>query len=161
MSPEQKFEILKVEMELIQSTLDKYDDLIFRGRNFFVTLWLACLGLSFTIKSVFVPLLAVGLAILYWFFEGMMRYQYWFKYVDRYRFLRKRLNLSSDSFDIKQISVYDLTNHYHREKISRATQINACFFKKEPTFVYALMGVCALLVWALLICGVVHFAGAS
>lgn len=157
MTPEQKFEILKIEMGLIQSTLDKYDDLIFRGRNFFVTLWLACIGLAFTIQSGFVPLLAVGLSILYWFFEGMMRYQYWFKYVDRYRFLRRALNPGAGHFDVEKISVYDLTNHNHRKSISWLAQAKACFFKKEPFFVYALMACAAFLVWVLLNCHVIEF----
>jgi hypothetical protein len=65
MTPDQRFEILKVELGLIQATLDKYDDLIFRGRNFFLTLWLACVGLSFTIKSPPVLLLAILLSLLF------------------------------------------------------------------------------------------------
>ena len=32
-NPEQRLEIIKLEMGLIQATLDKYDDLIFRNRN--------------------------------------------------------------------------------------------------------------------------------
>lgn len=126
MTPEQRFEVLKAELGLIQATLDKYDDLIFRARNFFITLWIACIGLSFTIKAAAVPLLAVLLALLYWFLEGMMRYQYWFKYVDRYRFLRDTLN--SPSFDLKSLSIYDLTNHFHRKSITKWGKFRQCFF---------------------------------
>lgn len=147
MTPDQKFEILKTELSLIQATLDKYDDLIFRGRNFFITLWLASLGLSFTIKSTVVPLLAVALSALYWFLEGMMRLQYWFKYVDRYRFLRDRIN--SPQFRIESVSVYDLTNHFHRVPRSLWARIRACFFKIEPTVLYGVMGCAALVLWLL------------
>lgn len=47
----EKLEILKVEMGLIQRTFDKYDDLIFRNRNWFITLWAGAIGLAFTIKT--------------------------------------------------------------------------------------------------------------
>jgi hypothetical protein len=129
MTPEQRFEILKIELSLVQSRFDKYDDLIFRGRNSFITLWLACLGLSFTIKSVVVPWLAVALSILYWFLEGMVRHQYWFKYVDRYRFLRDSIN--KPETDISHISLYDLTNKAHRIPTSRWPQIKACFLTRQ------------------------------
>lgn len=144
----QKFEILKTELSLIQATLDKYDDLIFRGRNLFVTLWIASLGLAFTIKSPTVPLLAVLLSILYWFLEGMMRYQYWFKYVDRYRYLRDQIN--SPTFMLANISVYDLTNHFHRGSRPSWARVRACFFKLEPSVSFGVMGAAALLVWLLL-----------
>jgi hypothetical protein len=148
MTPDQRFEILKTELSLIQATLDKYDDLIFRGRNFFITLWLASLGLSFTIKSASVPLLAAALSALYWFLEGMMRHQYWFKYVDRYRFLRGRIN--DPEFDLASISIYDLTNHFHRTPSTWWARVRACFFKIEPTVLYGVMGCAALVLWLLL-----------
>jgi hypothetical protein len=155
MTPEQRFEILKIELSLVQSRFDKYDDLIFRGRNSFITLWLACLGLSFTIKSVVVPWLAVALSILYWFLEGMIRHQYWFKYVDRYRFLRDSIN--KPETDISQISLYDLTNKAARISTSRWPQIKACFLKLEPTVLYGVMGVAAFLLWLLLRLGILTF----
>ena len=159
MTPEQRFEILKTELSLIQATLDKYDDLIFRGRNFFVTLWLACLGLSFTIKSEVVPLLAVALSVLYWFLEGMMRHQYWFKYVDRYRFLRNHIN--EPQSDTSGISVYDLTNHFHRTPRSWWGRVRECFFKVEPTVLYGVMGLAALALWLMLFNKVLQFPGGS
>jgi hypothetical protein len=155
MNPDQRFDILKTELSLIQATLDKYDDLIFRGRNFFVTLWLACLGLAFTIRSDVVPLLAVALSLLYWFLEGMMRHQYWFKYVDRYRFLRNHINTPPS--DVSTISVYDLTNHFHRIPRSWWSKVRECFFKVEPTVLYGVMGLAALVLWCLLLNGVLSF----
>ncbi|WP_341644075.1 hypothetical protein [Thauera sp. SDU_THAU2] len=155
MDADQKFEILKTELSLIQATLDKYDDLIFRGRNLFVTLWIASLGLAFTIKSPAVPLLAALLSILYWFLEGMMRHQYWFKYVDRYRFLRSQLN--SPEFKLSAVSVYDLTNHFHRAEQSRWARVKACFFKLEPSISFGVMGAAAILIWLLIHAGVLTF----
>ncbi len=155
MTAEQRFEILKIELSLIQSRFDKYDDLIFRGRNSFITLWLACLGLSFTIKSLVVPWLAIGLSVLYWLLEGMVRHQYWFKYVGRYRFLRDMIN--KPGADISQISVYDLTNTVHRRSSSRLHEFKPCFLKLEPTVLYGVMGSLAFLLWLLLRHGILSF----
>lgn len=159
MDKDERFEILKTELSLIQATLDKYDDLIFRGRNLFITLWLACLGLSFTIKSTVVPLLAIALSFVYWFLEGMMRHQYWHKYVERYRFLRS--NLNNPDFNIEDVSIYDLTNHYHREEVSAWTRIRSTFLKVEPSALYGIMGVSALTVWYLLERGILRFPSGS
>lgn len=157
MTSEQRFDILKIELSLIQATLDKYDDLIFRGRNSFVTLWLAALGFAFTIKSDALPLLVVALSLVYWFLEGMMRHQYWFKYVDRYRFLRDSINAADHQ--LGKIAVYDLTNHFHRTPVSSWNKFRSCFLKAEPSVLYGLMGALALAVWLFLHNGVLHFPG--
>lgn len=150
MTSDQRFEILKTELSLIQSTLDKYDDLIFRGRNFFITLWIASLSLAFTIKSASVPLLAAALSAIYWFLEGMMRHQYAVKYVHRYRFLRDEINKAG--FDPDSIDVYDLTNHHKRKKepIPRLERIRSSFLKAEPAVLYTVMALAALGAWQLL-----------
>lgn len=148
LTSQERFEILKTELALIQATLDKYDDLIFRNRNFFITLWIACIGLSFTIKSADVTLLAVLLSVIYWFLEGMMRHQYWYKYVERYRFLRNALN--NDDIDLSDISVYDLTNERHREPGNKSKKIRKCFFKLEPSVTFLVMGLSALIIGVLL-----------
>lgn len=155
MTPEQRFDILKTELSLIQATLDKYDDLIFRGRNFFVTLWLASVGLAFSLKSAVVLWLAVALSVLYWFLEGMMRHQYWSKYVDRYRFLRDILNARGTNLD--EIPIYDLTNHYSRQVQPSWNRIKASFFKLEPSVLYSVMALAAAIVWSLISVGVVSF----
>lgn len=137
----QRLEILKLEMGLIQSTLDKYDDLIFRNRNWFISIWTAAIGLSFTIEATAVPLLAVFVAVVYWFIEGMMRHQYWYKYVVRYRAIREWLNSSN----AESISVYDLTNHFG-DRGSRWKRLQKSFLKLEPSLVYLLMAAGALVV---------------
>ncbi len=88
MNSSERFEVLKIELQLIQAMLDKYDDLIFRSRNFFMTIWMASVGLAFTIKTVEIFYLASLLSVICWFLEGMIRFKYWIKYVDRYRYLR-------------------------------------------------------------------------
>lgn len=138
----ERLEILKIEMGLIQGTFDKYDDLIFRNRNWFITIWVGAIGLAFTVKDPEVTFLAFLTAILYWFLEGMMRHQYWYKYVVRYRALRKWLNES----DAETISVYDLTNHYG-ERATRWETVKNSFFKLEPTLLSLFMVVSAFVAY--------------
>lgn len=135
----ERLEILKLEMGLIQKTLDKYDDLIFRNRNWFITLWTAVIGISFTQEKISATY-AIFLSVLFWFFEGMIRHQYWYKYVLRYRNLRDSFNNNK----IADLFVYDLTNSLSKTKIKKSKKIVDCFFKLEPTVVYALIGILAL-----------------
>jgi len=124
----ERLEILKIEMTLLQSTFDKYDDLIFRNRNWFITLWAGAIGLAFTTDVREASILAAGVGLLYWCIEGTMRYQYWYKYVVRYRAVREWLNEpGSDS-----ISVYDLTNHYG-ESVGNWERFRKSVFKLEPS----------------------------
>lgn len=146
---EQRLEIIKLEMELIQNTFNKYDDLIFRNRNWFITLWLGCIGICFTIKSPLPSLLAIALCIIYWFLEGMMRFQYWYKYVIRYRAIRDFIN--SSKLEIKEFSLYDLTNHYGEDKTDNLEKFKKCFIKKEPIFLYIFMALTALTTYVFLI----------
>lgn len=156
MKPEEKFEVLKIELQLIQATLDKYDDLIFRSRNFFMTIWMASVGLAFTIKTIEMFYLASLLSVIYWFLEGMMRFKYWFKYVDRYRFIRSTLN--GGAFDITNISVYDLTNHFKRgNQKPLLARISVCFIKMEPVILYLTMAAASLLLAYLINHGVILF----
>tara|TARA_R110001599_G_C12036345_1_gene640629 strand:+ start:348 stop:803 length:456 start_codon:yes stop_codon:yes gene_type:complete len=141
---EQKLEILKVEMSLIQGTFDKYDDLIFRNRNWFITIWAGAIGLAFTIKDPQITYLGVLAAALYWLLEGMMRNQYWYKYVVRYRAIRTWLNESSE----ESISVYDLTNHYGK-RATRSETMQKSFFKLEPTVLGLFMALSALVAYCL------------
>ena len=138
---EDKLDILKLEMGLIQNTLDKYDDLIFRSRNWFITLWAGTIGLSFT-QPKLSPLYALFLAILFWFFEGLMRHQYWYKYVVRYRTIRNSVNNN----DLENLSVYDMTNKFTNVNIKQSEKLFRCFLKLEPTMVYILMGISAIVV---------------
>jgi hypothetical protein len=149
LNDDQRLAILKLEMGLVQTTLDKYDDLIFRSRNWFITIWMGAIGLSFTIRSADLPLLAVFAAFLYWFIEGMMRHQYWYKYVTRYRALREWVN----SDNSEAIAIYDLTNSLGRQP-GRWKRFYKCFFKVEPATVYILMGLAAVVVRGVLTNGV-------
>lgn len=137
----EKLEILKIEMTLIQGIFNKYDDLIFRNRNWFITLWIGAIGLAFTIKDPSLSYLAVLASALYWFTEGMMRFQYWYKYVVRYRAIRQWLNESES----QSISIYDLTNK-HVGQAGIWERFHNSFFKLEPTLLGVVLAAGALYV---------------
>ena len=145
LNKDEKLEILKLEMGLLQSTLDKYDDLIYRNRNWFITLWAAMIGLSFTNNIYFLPLFGIGLALVYWLLEGVLRYKSWYKNVNRYREIRDALN--SKDFDINQISIYDLTNKYGKQEYKIGEKISACFFRMEAIFLYLIMVGASLVIY--------------
>ena len=135
-------ELIKVEMNLLQSRFDKYDDLIFRSRNWFLTIWVAIMGITFTSKVAVLPFLAAGMSVLYWILEGLLRHQYWYKYVERYRRIRDELNKPDP--DLDSLSVYDLTNKYSSAPDEKASKIVGSFFKIETVVFYvsmALLGI--------------------
>jgi len=122
-SAQQRLEIIKIEMGLLQATLDKYDDLIFRNRN----------GFS----------------------QGMMRHQYWYKYVLKYRTLRESFN--REETQLIDLSLYDLTNHFMQEQGTASERLRKSFFKLEPGIVYGLMALCSFCVWLLIHYGIITF----
>lgn len=152
----ESLEIIKMEMGLIQNTLDKYDDLIFRNRNWFITLWMGTMGATFTFNEKLLPVFSILLAIFYWFIEGMMRHQYWYKYVLRYRTLRDKFNTPGTK--ISDVSLYDLTNHYMEDHGTSSDRLNRSFFKLEPSIVYGVMAMGSLLIWLLIQKGVIELA---
>lgn len=145
-------------MGLLQTTLDKYDDLIFRNRSWFITLWMGTIALGLA-KSQFLVLGSAFVAILFWSLEGMMRQRHWYKYVKRYRTIREYLNRNHDE---ELLSVYDLTNHYKDRKEGTAknnpvdNSFKNSFLKREPIVIYGGLATVSILILCLLNFGVIH-----
>ena len=116
-------------------------------------------SLGFSIRLPLLILIAGLLAILYWILEGLMRHQYWYKYVIRYRVLRDTLNDGSNNFDA--LSVYDLTNHYGTPKPLNWEHLRASFLKLEPTVLYSLLGAGAVVLWWLVKTGMIVLAASG
>jgi hypothetical protein len=154
LTDDRRFELLKLELELIQGVFDKYDSMIFQSRNWFVTLWMATLGLAFTAHVPVLMLIAAGLSVLYWVLEGLMRHQYWYKYVIRYRSLRDEFNRTPPHVDA--ISIYDLTHHYGVPKPSEWERLLRSFGKLEPSVLYTSLGLGAIGVWWLVKVGTIR-----
>ena len=152
---EQRLEILKLEMQLIQGVFDKYDAMIFNSRNWFVTLWTATIGLGFTARLPVLLPMAAMLAILYWILEGLMRHQYWYKYVVRYRALRELLN--AHPVHIESFSIYDLTHKYGTPQPSEWERTVRSFLKLEPCVLYTSLALAAVGMWALVANGFITF----
>ena len=150
---EQRIDFLKIEMQLLQSVFNKYDDMIFRSRNWFVTLWMGTISLGVTIRIPVIILLASFLAAFYWTLEGTIRHQYWYKYVIRYRSIRDGLN--NVPVNVKDLSIYDLTNHYGARKSSEFERLWKSFGKFEPFVLYLILGLVAVLLWWLVDTGVI------
>lgn len=133
---EDRLQILLTEMELLQGRFDKYDDLIFRNREWVITVVVALLGAALTLSRPQLGVLAAWAPALFFLAETSIRFAYWYKYVDRYRFIRDTLNSESD---ISTISMYDLTNKYNRKyrRLRRVwDQIRSVLFKVEPLVFY-------------------------
>jgi len=105
---EERFEILKTEMALLQTRFDKFDDLIFRMRGWLVTIVATLLGGAIGLKRVQLATLATGIPILFYFLESFWR-QEWFKYVVRYRHIRDALH---NGESLEDFTLYDLTDKY-------------------------------------------------
>lgn len=104
----ERFEVLKIEMSLLQSRFDKFDSLIFQMRGWLITIVAGLLGAAISLKNGQLALLAAGAAILFYFLETLWR-QNWFKYVIRYRRIRSVLHRGEG---VRDLTPYDLTDFY-------------------------------------------------
>ena len=64
---EERFEVLKVEMALLQSRFDKFDGLIFQMRGWLITIVASLLGAAMGLKKVQLTTLAAGIPVLFYF----------------------------------------------------------------------------------------------
>ncbi|HEV2416414.1 MAG TPA: hypothetical protein VGX94_01285 [Terriglobia bacterium] len=104
----ERFEVLKLEISLLQSRFDKFDGLIFQMRGWLITIVAGLLGAAISLKNGQLTFLAAGAAILFYFLETLWR-QNWFKYVIRYRRIRDALHRGEG---IRDLTPYDLTDFY-------------------------------------------------
>lgn len=141
-----RLEILKLEMELLQSRFDKYDDLMFRSRDWSVTLVVALLGASISFDKGDLAGLAIAVAVLFYALEVVSRSSYWYKYVVRYRYVRDCLNAGAP---IEAISLYDLTQQYG-PRPGRWESVKECAIKAELLLFYGTLAIGSLVAWCLL-----------
>jgi|ERR1700680_3475598 len=142
-----RLEILKLEMQLLQQRLTKYDDLIWTLRGWAVTLTVALTSWAITkldepAAMVWILRLAAVIPALFWIEEGMLRAGYVAKYIDRYRLLRSELNVSSP--DLEALPLYDLNSH-HAGRTPRLPRLLHSFLRVESIFLYLLLTALPLL----------------
>ena len=132
---DERLDILKIEMTLLQGRFDKYDDLIFRNRAWTGAILVALVGAAVSVPKPHLLWLAFGIPFVFYIIEGMWRYQYWYKYVFRYRFLRDSLK---EGTRIEEIALYDLTHHYGVRPAFKE-RFRQCFIRSEPAVFYGLL----------------------
>ncbi len=135
---EKKFEILKIELELLQSRFDKYDRIFFLNRNWAITIIVALVGFFLTEGKGNPNLLYVAsfVGLFFWMLELIWRTNYMDKYKSRVIYLCKVLNSPNES-DL-DISIYDLTNSYV-EKYPWGKYLLENLFKSELLFFYPVL----------------------
>ncbi len=96
----QKLEILKIELCLLQSRFDKYDDLFFRNRQISVTITVAGIGAAITANKPLLLFILPLANIFFLFLELFNRLVFFRKIVERHELIRAVLNgkLSLDEF---------------------------------------------------------------
>lgn len=68
-----KLEIIKQELGMVQSSIDKYDDINFRIRGWEVTIWSALMVVFFQTGKNLVPLIAMLTPLIFWALDGLYK----------------------------------------------------------------------------------------
>ena len=156
LSEDQRFELLKLEMELLHSSIDKYDTQITNMRNWFISVWTGAVGAALVADVPIFFVLGSSLAIFCWLLEGTVRRKRWYKYVTRYRTLNQALN--GGEFDFSDVSIYDLSNKFlpditraklkHLEIVYPPT-FRKAFFKLEAMMLYGFFCAGGIVLWVI------------
>lgn len=71
MSEENKYDLVKTELELTQSQMDKYDGLSVKIRTWTVTLWVVIMGWTFQAGKKEALLLGALVVLIFWWLDAM------------------------------------------------------------------------------------------
>ena len=138
--------ILLKEMDLLQKVFDKYDGWIFKLRAGCLTAVAALV--SSQIKQPPLAKLAFVLVIMAFIVEGMIRWDHWYGYVERYNVIRKFLNgLNGDTICVYDLKNYRLEDRRSFRSLLSAESVRSSFLKKEVIIFYLLL----LAFWGLLL----------
>jgi hypothetical protein len=135
LSRDDKFEILKIELTLLQSRFDKYDGWILQIKKWFLTVWIG--GIGFKSQFPLPMIIIISLPFLFWFLESLTRYCHWYKYVTRYRYIRDLVGFG----DIENMNVYDLTNRKLSSELRKKYfkhHFRKSFFQEESCIFYTM-----------------------
>lgn len=107
-----RYDLLKTELSLTQSQMDKYDQLSMTTKTWAVTLWVALTGLAFQSRQSHIALIGVLVPLLFWFFDGYNK-TYRTDYKKRRDEVQRALqtlssgNHLSDDFQVPDLPVHD------------------------------------------------------
>ncbi len=68
-----KLDIIKQELGMVQSSIDKYDDINFRIRGWEVTIWSALMVVFFQTGKNLVPVIAMLVPLIFWALDGLYK----------------------------------------------------------------------------------------
>lgn len=93
---ETKVAIIRQELSMAQSSMDKYDDIIFKIRGWEVTIWSALMVVFFQSGKSLVLLIAVVAPLMIWSFDTLYK-----SFRQSYRARREKISsyLSSENFE--------------------------------------------------------------
>lgn len=66
-----RFDLMKMELDLTQGQMDKYDTMSISVKAWAVTLWIASIGWAFQVHGANFILLSCLIVVLFWFFDGL------------------------------------------------------------------------------------------
>jgi hypothetical protein len=136
----EKLDFIKLEMTLLQTRFDKYDDLIWRGRNWMMTVTAAFIGWSVAQKDDAIErellFVAALVPILFWLSEFVIRVGYASRYVHRYRVVRDAVN-SGDRESWLTLPIYDVSSSIEGRP-SLSSRVFDVLANPEPLLFYGL-----------------------
>jgi len=113
-----KIELLKKEIDILSSTIGRYDDILFKIKGWTITLWIAVVGWGILSNSMLLLILALFVPILFCFLEvqfKMIQRQYIFRgnYLQKFFHNDEKLKEVFKEKNIPQNpGIYDLNAHY-------------------------------------------------
>ncbi len=139
---EEKLELLKVELPLIQSRFDKYDDLSSRGRNIAVTITVASIGAAFAYDESNILLLSTIANIAFLFLEWFNKHYFFNKLVERHEVVRAVLN---GKIPLDDIVIYDPFNDFSQLPAERINCLP--MLRMEMYIFYGVLIILPFAVW--------------
>jgi hypothetical protein len=145
--PNDEKAILLKEMDLLQKVFDKYDDWIFKLRAACLTS-VAALSITYFKDYPNLRTLALLIPVMGWVVEGMIRWDHWYGYVERYNTIRNFLNSKEGSLYIYDLK--DYRDHGRKSLCEMLTyeRLRPSFLKPEVVIFYILViAFCLFLRW--------------
>jgi len=132
MDEQKKFELMKLEISLLQDVFNKYDDWILKIRFYSFIILISFLGLYSTREPNYYSYYITFVPIFLYIHESFIRYKYLHKFEQRFRQIRNQINI-----DDTRYPTFDPTAAYTRKGDDfNKKRIKNSFLKKESIIYY-------------------------
>jgi len=155
----QKTLLLK-SIDIRSDVIKRFDEQIFRVKEWCVLIWIGFLGWSFQKEILYMFIIAMGIPCLFWIISGMIK-RLQRGYVITSNFLKKRLSnveTLKEMFQKKsllEIPTYDMNGHYtirldknHKDWYASKTSFSYSFWTKDLRYFYLSLIVINLIIVA-------------